>query len=65
VDLRLSVRWTARGSARPDLQRLRAGTIAGLAGSLYERTELPSGEPQILSAHALLAAPHGLTATAA
>jgi hypothetical protein len=59
------MRWTARGSARPDLQRLRAGTIAGPAGNLYERTELPSGEPQILSARGLLAAPHGLTATPA
>jgi hypothetical protein len=63
--VRLSVRWTARGPAGADLQRLRADTVAGPAGALCERTEQPSGQHQIFCNLELPAAPHELTATPA
>lgn len=57
------MRRTARGLVRADLQRLAANTVAGPAGTLCQRTELPSNEHHILSDLGLPASPRVLIAT--
>ncbi len=63
MDMKWSMRRTAGGPVRADLQRLHAGTVAGTAGTLCQRTELPSGRHLILSALELPAPSRVLTAT--
>jgi hypothetical protein len=65
VDVKWSMRRTAHGLVRAHLQRLHAGTVAGPAGTLCQRTELPSDQHQILSDLGLPASPRVLIATPA